>query len=62
MANTCSSAVGAGDTFIGGMLYGLVCQSQSWDVRRKVEFAVGLATRKVQQEGFGGLNAARPWD
>ncbi|CAG9999809.1 unnamed protein product [Clonostachys byssicola] len=53
--------VGAGDTFIGGMLYGLVCQSQSWDVRRKVEFAVGLATRKVQQEGFGGLDAARTW-
>lgn len=54
--------MGAGDTFIGGMLYGLVCQSQSWDVRRKVEFAVGLAIRKVQQEGFGGLNAARTWD
>jgi fructose-1-phosphate kinase PfkB-like protein len=50
-----SSTVGAGDTFIAGMLYGLF---QDWDVGAKLKFAVSLASLKVQQEGFGGLGGA----
>ncbi|PNY24844.1 Ketohexokinase [Tolypocladium capitatum] len=54
---TCSSsndsAVGAGDTFIAGMLYGLVCPTTAWGVGRSLRFAVNLATLKVQREGFG---------
>ncbi|KAI0167106.1 Ribokinase-like protein [Hypoxylon sp. FL1284] len=48
--------VGAGDTFIAGMLFGLLCH-QDWNTERKVEFAVQLATRKVQQDGFDGVGA-----
>lgn len=44
--------MGAGDTFIAGMLFGLLCHPQDWEVERKVSFAVQLATRKVQQEGL----------
>lgn len=47
------SAVGAGDTFIAGVLYGLA--DRHWDVPQAVQFAVDLATLKVQQEGFSGL-------
>lgn len=47
--------MGAGDTFIAGMLYGLF---QDWDVGAKLKFAVDLASLKVQQEGFGGLGRA----
>lgn len=49
--------MGAGDTFIAGMLYGLVCRGENWHTSRKVNFAVDLATLKVQQEGFEGLAA-----
>lgn len=63
------SAVGAGDTFIAGTLYGLLCRDgikktpsehrdEHWDDQRKLSFAVALATLKVQQEGFDGLGAA----
>jgi ketohexokinase len=52
-----TSAVGAGDTFIAGMLYALVCHGEDWDTDRKVRLAVDLATCKVQQEGFEGLGA-----
>ncbi|KAK8047790.1 hypothetical protein PG996_015854 [Apiospora saccharicola] len=49
------STVGAGDTFIAGMLYGLLCYQEDWDTDTKLRFAVQLATRKVQVEGFGGI-------
>ena len=48
--------MGAGDTFIAGMLFGLLCH-HDWDTERKIEFAVQLATRKVQQDGFDGVGA-----
>lgn len=51
------SAVGAGDTFIAGILYGLVCHADNWTVGQKVRFAVRLATLKVQREGFARLGA-----
>jgi ketohexokinase len=47
------STIGAGDTFIAGMLYGL--HADAWSREAKLEFAVGLATKKVQREGFAGL-------
>lgn len=50
-----NSSVGAGDTFVAGMLYGLICQADTWDVTHKLGFAVALATLKVQREGFDGL-------
>ncbi|KAK8147398.1 hypothetical protein G3M48_001648, partial [Beauveria asiatica] len=55
---TVVDSVGAGDTFIAGMLYGLTTggrEAKSWDARRCVRFAVDLATLKVQREGFAGL-------
>jgi ketohexokinase len=48
-----SSTIGAGDTFIAGMLYGLHIEALSREAR--LEFAVGLATKKIQREGFAGL-------
>ncbi|KAL2197395.1 Ribokinase-like protein [Corynascus similis CBS 632.67] len=45
--------IGAGDTFIAAMLYGL--HADGWNRETKLAFAVGLATRKVQREGFAGL-------
>ncbi|KYK55641.1 hypothetical protein DCS_07604 [Drechmeria coniospora] len=53
-------SIGAGDTLVAGMLYGLTSQAGSWDVERSLRFAVDLATLKVQREGFGGL-AADVW-
>ncbi|KAL6819456.1 Ribokinase-like protein [Trichoderma sp. SZMC 28015] len=50
-------SVGAGDTFVAGMLYSLVCRDRSWDVSHGLRFAVHLATTKVQREGFQGLGA-----
>lgn len=50
-----NSTIGAGDTFIAGMLYGLTCRRADWDTRAKLRFAVDLATLKVQREGFDGL-------
>jgi fructose-1-phosphate kinase PfkB-like protein len=49
------SAVGAGDTFIAGILYGLICHPDDWSTGKKLTFAVQLATLKVQREGFDGL-------
>ncbi|QYT05794.1 PfkB domain-containing protein [Trichoderma simmonsii] len=50
-------SVGAGDTFVAGMLYSLVCRDRGWDVSHGLRFAVHLATTKVQREGFQGLGA-----
>ncbi len=47
------STIGAGDTFVAGMLYAL--HADAWSRGEKLAFAVGLATKKVQREGFAGL-------
>ncbi|KAI8951357.1 Ribokinase-like protein [Xylaria longipes] len=47
--------VGAGDTFIAGILFGFLQHDYDWDNRTKLSFAVQLATCKVQQEGFKDL-------
>ncbi|KAJ9352081.1 hypothetical protein DTO027B9_6013 [Paecilomyces variotii] len=51
--------IGAGDTFIAGILYALNfhgnSRSESWTLERSLGFATELAGRKVIQEGFGGL-------
>lgn len=49
------STVGAGDTFIAGMLFSLLIYDADWTLQRKLQFAVQLATCKVQREGFQGL-------
>lgn len=50
------SAVGAGDTFIAGALYVLLCLADgNWSLKDKISFATELATLKVQREGFAGL-------
>ncbi|KAI9778077.1 MAG: hypothetical protein M1839_008381 [Geoglossum umbratile] len=51
-------AIGAGDTFIAGMLYGLTCHGEDWDTLHKLGFANELAGHKVAQEGFSGLGIA----
>ena len=51
------SAIGAGDTFIAGMLYSLLCRDE-WPLEHKLAFSNELAGRKVAQEGFSGLGAA----
>ncbi|KAL2263650.1 hypothetical protein VTK26DRAFT_5812 [Humicola hyalothermophila] len=50
-------AVGAGDTFVAGILYRLHAGDRDSSREDMLEFAVGLATKKVQQEGFAGLLA-----
>ncbi|KAK3686022.1 Ribokinase-like protein [Podospora appendiculata] len=47
--------IGAGDTFIAGMVYGLICHTHDWSLEAKLAFAVSLSTAKVQREGFAGL-------
>jgi len=47
------STIGAGDTFVAGMLYAL--HAGTWSRGEMLAFAVGLATKKVQREGFAGL-------
>ncbi|KAJ2906636.1 uncharacterized protein MKZ38_000891 [Zalerion maritima] len=54
---TCKASIGAGDTFIAGVLYSAMWHGADWDAKGIVSFAVELASRKVQQEGFGGLGA-----
>lgn len=46
--------IGAGDTFIAGMLFALNNHDE-WALQRKLEFANELAGRKVLQEGFVNL-------
>ncbi|CAG7954820.1 unnamed protein product [Penicillium salamii] len=48
--------IGAGDTFIAGLLYGLIYRSKDWDFPRRLEFANHLAGLKVTQEGFKDLH------
>ncbi|CAN8095839.1 unnamed protein product [Discula destructiva] len=48
-------AIGAGDTFIAGVLNGLWCVD--WALYKTVRFAVDLATAKIQQDGFRRLTS-----
>jgi ketohexokinase len=52
------SPIGAGDTFIAGMLFGILCHRDDWDEERKLRFAIELSGLKVCQEGFQGLGNA----
>lgn len=52
------STIGAGDTFIAGMLYAMMCKDKVWDVTQKLMFANQVAGMKVLQEGFSGLDRA----
>jgi len=47
--------IGAGDTFIAGMLYSYLAHQQDWPLSQKLDFSNELAGRKVVQEGFAGL-------
>lgn len=49
------SSIGAGDTFVAGMLFGTICHRDDWDPRRKLQFAIELAGHKVRQDGFQDL-------
>lgn len=51
------STIGAGDTFIAGMLYCLLYQG-GWDLSKKLTFANRVAGMKVTQEGFSNLERA----
>lgn len=51
------STIGAGDTFIAGVLFGLLCHSADWDTEATLRFAVDLATQKVKIDGLAGLGA-----
>ena len=55
---TLDSPIGAGDTFIAGMLYSLLRHNDDWTLKEKLSFANELAGRKVLQEGFEGLGDA----
>ncbi|PWY86901.1 pfkB family kinase [Aspergillus heteromorphus CBS 117.55] len=50
--------IGAGDTFIAGILYALLCRGDEWNLSQKLGFANRLAGMKVSQEGFAGLARA----
>ncbi|KAI0541019.1 Ribokinase-like protein [Xylaria digitata] len=52
--------IGAGDTFIAGILFGFLHHDYDWDSTAKLSFAVQLATCKVQQEGFNNLGFKAP--
>ncbi|KAH8702385.1 putative ketohexokinase [Talaromyces proteolyticus] len=49
--------IGAGDTFIAGIFFGLLCHNDDWNWTRKLRFANELAGRKVIQNGFQGLGS-----
>ena len=55
------STIGAGDTFIAGILYGLFYNAQNWDLAKLLQFANELAGRKVTQQGFSGLVKGDGW-
>lgn len=48
------STIGAGDTFIGGILYTHI-SNKNFPLQESLEFANRLAGMKVAQEGFSGL-------
>ncbi|KAJ5591091.1 pfkB family kinase [Penicillium hetheringtonii] len=50
--------IGAGDTFVAGILYAMNCKEAEWDVSQKLSFANRVAGIKVSQEGFSGLGRA----
>lgn len=52
------STIGAGDTFIAGLLYGLIYRNKDWDFQKRLEFATRVASLKVRQEGFTDLHKA----
>lgn len=54
-------AVGAGDTFIAGIVFAM---SRGMDTMTSLRFACELASRKVAQSGFSGLAKlmAETWD
>jgi fructose-1-phosphate kinase PfkB-like protein len=56
--NIYNSTIGAGDSFIAGILFGLLCHYDEWEWARKLRFANEIAGRKVVQEGFQGLGLA----
>ncbi|KAK5046887.1 hypothetical protein LTR84_007241 [Exophiala bonariae] len=47
--------VGAGDTFIAGILYSCLVHADDWTLLQKLTFANQLAGRKVTQEGFANV-------
>lgn len=49
--------IGAGDTFIAGILYSFLKFENDWDLARKLSFAIELAGRKVVREGFDQLGS-----
>jgi ketohexokinase len=49
--------VGAGDTFVAGMLFSLTNHSNT-TLEHKLRYAVQIASRKVYQDGFEGLGEA----
>lgn len=49
--------VGAGDTFIAGMLFALTHHLSDWELGQKLAFANELAGRKVLQDGFNGVGS-----
>jgi len=49
------STIGAGDTFIAGILYSWLVHRDDWPLTEKLAFANELAGRKVVQEGYSGL-------
>lgn len=52
-----TDSVGAGDTFVAGMLYGMFVQ-EGWNSEQRLNFANELAGRKVYRVGFQGLGEA----
>ncbi|KAJ3570640.1 hypothetical protein NPX13_g5663 [Xylaria arbuscula] len=48
--------VGAGDTFIAGVLYTFLYEHKAWSIPQRLAFANRLAGFKVSQEGFSGLS------
>lgn len=52
-----TDSIGAGDTFVAGMLYGIFVQKR-WNTDQRLSFANELAGRKVYQDGFKGLGEA----
>ncbi|PVH93897.1 Ribokinase-like protein [Periconia macrospinosa] len=47
--------IGAGDTFIAGMLFALTHHEHDWNLEQKLMLANELAGRKVLQHGFSNL-------